>query len=255
MLNDEEPLVHAFRHEVGEKLVIVTCPFCGKHHVHDVPSGMSQAVQYQPSPCTLRPYRFVWHAYKSINQAAIDILRIRDEEPERLTHDPEAMRLLCIVLDEVRRMDDQPSAGDRHAKWRHASGDYPKVPSAVLSLLETYCWTLPDAYGHNEFDFLQGFRCIGDPVGAFTYLPTPNPGADGGVMTYAELERLARVEPFTSFVLQEGDTLYFHEDAQAALEDFCHAVYGAWAKCWDRMEWRRNSQSKRVETIKKSPTV
>src|SRR5262245_2031756 len=206
MPDDEVPLVHAFLAdfcaEGGEKLVIVTCPFCGKHHVHDVPSRFCEAIQHQLSPCSMRPYNFVWHAYKSITQAAIDILRVRDEEPERLTRDPEAMRLLCAVLDEVSRVDDQPGAGRRHANvWRHADGHYPKIPPAVLTLLKIYCWALPN--GHSEFDFLQGFRCIGEPVGAFTYLPTVDPCLGGGLMTYAELERLAREEPFRSFVLQE----------------------------------------------------
>jgi hypothetical protein len=235
MPNDEVPLVHAFRAEVGEQLVIVTCPFCGKHHVHDVPSRFSEAIQHQPSPCSIRPYNFVWHAHKSITQAAIDILRIRDEEPERLARDPEAMRLLCAILDEVSRMDDRPDTGGQQGKgWRHADGHYPKIPPAVLTLLEVYRWALPD--GHSVFDFMQGFRCIGDPVGALTYLPTYDPCLDGGLITYAELQRLGRIEPFSSFILQDGDTLYFNEDAQAALEDFCHAVYGEWATCCDRLD-------------------
>jgi hypothetical protein len=257
MPNDEVPLVHAFRAafcEEEEKLVIVTCPFCGKHHVHDVPSAFREAIQHQPSPCSMRPYNFVWHAGKSITQAAIDILRVRDEEPERLTRDPEAMHLLCAVLDEVSRMDDQPGGGGRQDKgWRHADGHYPKIPPAVLALLKTYRWALP--VGHDLFVFLQDFRCIGDPVGAFTYRPTVDPCLRGGVMTYAELERLAREEPFRSFVLREKDTLYFNEDAQAALEAFCHAVYGAWATCCDRLEWRRNPRTKCVDPIRKSRTV
>jgi hypothetical protein len=245
MQNDEVPLVHAFRAELEEKLVVVTCPFCGKHHTHDVPSRFTEVIQHQASPCTMRPYNLVWHPLKSIAQAAIDILRVRDEEPERLARDPEVMRLLCAVQDEVSRLDDQPGAGWRHnTEWRHVDGYYPKIPAAVLVLLKRYCWALPDPHGHTEFDDLQAYRSIGEPVSIYTYRPTSDSCPEGGEMTYAELWRLARVEPFKFFISQHGDTLLFNEDAHAALVGFCHAVYGEWARFLDRLEWRRTSQSK-----------
>ena len=251
MPNDDVPVMQAYRyHTEGEiKLVVIACPYCGRHHIHDEPSAFMETMQHVAAPCAKGLYDVVHH-WKAIDQAGLDILRVRDEEPERLTRDPEAMRLLCAVLDEVNRLDTCPGKD-----WRPGHDHYPTIPSAVLMLLKRYHWALPER-GYNEFDYMQGFRCIGEPVGAFTYLPNgDDPCNVGGMMTYAELLRLARIEPFKSFISQDGAKLLVNEDAHAALEDFCRAVYGEWAKFCDRLEWRRNSRSKCDAVMKNSPTV
>lgn len=253
MPNDNVPVVQAYdNHTKAEtKLVVIACPYCGRHHIHDTPSPFSGTMQPLVAPCTKGLYEIVRHEWKSIDQAGLDILRVRDEEPERLTRDPNAMRQLCAVLDEVNRLNDCPGDG-----WRHGHDHYPSIPSAVLVLLKRYHWALPDPHGHTEFSFMQGFRSIGEPIGTFTYLPTGDESCpEAGMMTYAELLRLARVELFKSFISQDGAKLLINEDAHAALEDFCRAVYGEWAKFCDRLEWRRDSQSKCDAVMKNSPTV
>ena len=252
MPNDDVPLVRAYDNytKAGTKLVVIACPYCGRHHIHDMPSPFIGTMRHVAAPCTKGLYDVIRYEWKSIDQAGIDILRVRDEEPERLTRDPKAMRQLCAVLDEVNRLDDYPGNG-----WRPRHDHYPTIPSAVLVLLKRYHWALPEP-GHTEFDFMQGFRSIGEPVGAFTYLPIGDDRCpEGGMMTYAELLRLTRVEPFKSFISQDGDKLLINEDAHTALEDFCRAVYGEWARCCDRLEWRRKSNSKCDEPMKNSRTV
>ena len=236
----KDDVLHAYRTD-DDRLVIVTCPFCGRHHVHDVDGDrLEAAIHHRLAPCTARPYAFTWHAYKSIAPDAVELLRLRDEEPERLVREPELMRQLCAVLDEVQRLalDDQPG----WKKWRHEDDHYPDIPSAVLVLLKRYHWKIRDE-GGTVFGFIQGYRPIGIPAHDITYSATHDAWVDGGIMTYAELRRLAQLELFKSFVSRHGDTLFFNEDAQAAVEDFCHAVYGAWAMCCDRLEWLQNSQS------------